>query len=93
MSLSETREAVHRSDQRVKALEATRTEQRAVDEIVGQQKAKEGVARTAAKTSLKDKRRKERSTPIAKLQPGPTVSRFAENQKPVDWWSKHEKRR
>jgi hypothetical protein len=93
MSLSETREAVHRSDQRVKALEATRPEQRPVDEVAEHQKAKEGVARTAAKTSLQDKRRKERSTPPAKVQPGPTVSRFAENQKPVDWWSKQEKRK
>lgn len=93
MSLSETREAVHRSDQRVKALEATRAEQKAVDEVAEQQKAKEGVARTAAKTTLKDKRRNERSTPFAKVPPGLTVSRFAENQKPVDWWSKREKRK
>ncbi len=61
MSLSETREAVHRSDLRVKALEATRGEQRA--------------------------------TPFTKLQPAPPASRFAENQEPVDWWSKHQKRR
>lgn len=93
MSLSETREALNRSAQRVQALEATRPEQRAVHEMAEQKNANEGVARTAAKTSLKDKRHNERSTPFAKAPPSPTVSRFAENQAPVDWWSKHEKRR